>query len=108
MATEYKVLGQASPVADTDVDLYTVPEGKSAVTSTLSVCNRSAVAKNYRVAVRPEGNTLSDIHYVAYDISLGAYDSIALTIGMAMQANTVVTVRGQGLLSFSLFGSEIS
>lgn len=108
MATEYKVLGQASPDADTDVDLYTVPEGKSAVTSTLSVCNRSAIAKNYRVAVRPDGNTLSDLHYVVYDVSLGGADAVALTIGMALQANTVVSVRGQGQLSFSLFGSEIS
>lgn len=108
MATEYKVLGQAAPDADVDTDLYTVPAGKSAVTSTLSVCNRSAVAKNYRVAVRPNGNTLSNVHYIVYDVSLGGADAVALTLGMAMQENTVVTVRGQGQLSFSLFGSEIS
>lgn len=108
MATEYKVLGQAAPDADVDTDLYTVPVGKSAVTSTLSVCNRSAVAKNYRIAVRPNGNAISNVHYVVYDVSLGGADAVALTLGMAMQANTVVTVRGQGQLSFSLFGSEIS
>jgi hypothetical protein len=107
MATEYKVLGQAAPGIGVSADLYTVPQGKSAVTSTLSVCNRSSASKNYRVAVRPDGNLLSNVHYVAYDVSLSAFDSIAITIGMALQANTVVTVSGQGELSFSLFGSEI-
>lgn len=108
MPTVYKILGQSSPAADNDEDIYTVPEGKTAVTSTLSVCNRTPTAKTYRVAVRPEGNAISNVHYIAYDISLNGGDSVMMTIGMTLQANTVVTVRSQGEMTFNLFGSEIS
>lgn len=108
MPTVYKILGQSSPAADADEDIYTVPEGKTAVTSTLSVANRTSTSKTYRVAVRPDGNTISNVHYIAYDIALNGGDSVMMTIGMTLQANTVVTVRSQGEMTFNLFGSEIS
>lgn len=108
MATIYKILGQLAPDADTDADIYTVPEGTTAVTSTLAVANRSSLSKTYRVAVRPEGAAISNVHYIAYDIALSGGDAVMMTIGMTLQANAVVTVRGQGELTFNLFGSEIT
>lgn len=108
MPTVYKILGQLDPAADTNEDIYTVPVGTTAVTSTLAVANRSSLAKTYRVAVRPNGNAISNVHYIAYDVSLSGGDAVMMTIGMTLQANTVVTVRGQGELTFNLFGSEIT
>jgi hypothetical protein len=108
MPTIYKILGQLSPAPNSDGDIYTVPLDTTAVTSTLSVCNRTPTSKTYRVAVRPEGATLSNVHYIAYDIPLNGGDSVMMTIGMTLQANTVVTVRSQGDMTFNLFGSEIT
>ena len=108
MATAYKVLGQESPAANTDDDLYTVPSATSAVVSTLSVCNRG-VSTTFRVAVRPAGATLANQHYIVYDNYVNAGDAVFLTLGITLAATDVVTVRaGTADMSFSLFGSELS
>jgi hypothetical protein len=108
MATTYKLLGQSAPNPNTDEDIYTVPAGVTAITSTLAIANRSTISKNYRVAIRPNGNTLSNVHYIAYDIPLNGNDAVMLTLGMTLPANTVVTVRSQGEVTYNLFGSEIT
>jgi hypothetical protein len=108
MATTYKVLGQAAPAATTDDDLYTVPAATSAVASTLSICNRG-VSTTFRVAVRPTGASITNEHYIVYENAINANDSLFLTIGVALSATDVVTVRaGTANVSFSLFGSEIT
>lgn len=108
MATEYKVLGQLAPGAITPTDLYTVPALKSAVCSTLVVCNRG-ISATIRVAVRPAGAVLADQHYIIYDNYVNQYDSVFLTLGMTLAAGDVVTVYGStATLTFSLFGSELT
>jgi hypothetical protein len=108
MATTYKVLGQSAPSATTNTDVYTVGSGKSAVISTITVANRAATAATYRIAIRVAGSALSNEEYIAYDASVPANDSIALTIGITLAATDVVTVYASSAnLSFNLFGSEI-
>jgi hypothetical protein len=102
-----KVLGQSAPAATTATDLYTVPSGKSTVCSTLAVCNRSASAVTYRVAVRPSGASLANQHYIAYDVSLAANASDLWTIGISLTATDVLTVYASTAnQSFTLFGDE--
>lgn len=109
MANAYKVLGQSAPSATTDTDVYTVPSATEAVISTIVIANRSASDATYRIAVRPDGATIANQHYVAYDITVGAGDSTALTLGVTMDAADVLTVQASSAdLSFSVFGSEIS
>lgn len=109
MATTYKVLAQSAPSATTATDMYTVGAGKSAVISTLSVCNRSASDATFRIAIRPAGATLANQHYIAYDVTVGGADATNLTIGITLAATDVVTVYASTAnISFSLFGSEIS
>jgi hypothetical protein len=108
MATSYKTLGQSAPAATTATTLYTVPAATSAVCSTLSICNRG-VSTLVRVAVRPTGATLANQHYIVYDASINANESIFLTLGIALATTDVVTVyAGTADVSFSLFGSEIT
>ncbi len=108
MAT-YKVLGQSAPSATTDTDVYTVPSATEAVISTIVIANRSGSDATYRIAVRPDGATIANEHYVAYDITVGAGDSTALTLGVTMNAADVLTVQASSAdLSFNVFGSEIS
>lgn len=102
-----KVLGQVNPSATTATTLYTVPSAKSAVISTLVIANLTATAATYRVAVRPAGATLANLHYVAYDITVGASDSTALTLGITLATTDVVTVYASTAnLTFTAFGDE--
>jgi hypothetical protein len=109
MATTYKVLGQSAPSATTNTDVYTVGSGKSAVVSTITVANRAASAATYRIAVRIAGATIANQHYIAYDATVPANDSISLTLGITLAATDVVTVYASTAnTSFNIFGAEIS
>lgn len=109
MAITYKVLGQSAPSATTPTNLYTVGSSKSAIVSTIAVCNRSATAGTFRIAIRPDGATLSNEHYIAYDSTIGANDSTFITVGVTLGDTDVITVYASSAnQSFSAFGSEIS
>lgn len=109
MATAYKVLGQSAPSATTATALYTVPSATETVVSTVTVCNRGASAGTFRVSVRPDGASLANQHYVVYDASCAAKDTITLTLGITIDASDVLEVyASSGDFSFNAFGSEIS
>ena len=109
MPTSYKVLGQSAPAATTLTALYTVPAATEAVVSTVVVCNRSASNRTFRLAVRPNGASIANQHYIAYDVTVGASDSTTLTLGITMDAGDVLDVYASTTdLSFAAFGSEIS
>jgi len=109
MATSYKVLGQVAPSATTATTAYTVPSATETVVSTIAVCNRGGTSATYRIAIRPDGATLADQHYIAYDSAITANNSTMITIGVTLNAADVVTVYSSNTnLSFSLFGSEIA
>ena len=109
MAYQYKVLAQSAPSATTNTDIYTVGSGKQAIVSTITVCNRSASARTYRIAVRPSGATIANQHYIAYDVTVAANDTTPLTLGITLTATDVITVYASITdLSFGVFGSEIS
>ena len=102
-----KVLGQVNPSATTATTLYTVPSAKSTVISSLTVCNQASTAATFRVAVRPAGATLAAVHYVAYDVAVGAADTTALTLGITLATTDVVTVYASTAnISFHAYGDE--
>jgi hypothetical protein len=109
MANAYKVLGQVAPDATTDTTLYTVPSSTETVISTIVVANRSANDTTYDIAIRPNGDTLSNEHYIAKNVAVGASDSTTITLGLTLGAADVVTVQASTTaLSFNIFGSEIT
>ena len=109
MATTYKVLGQVNPSATTATTLYTVGAGKSAVVSTIAVCNQAATSATFRIAIRAAGATLSSEDYIAYDSAITANNSTFITIGVTLAATDVITVyASSATVSFNAFGSEIS
>ena len=109
MATNYQILGQTSPTATTNVDLYTVPSDTSAVCSTLSICNRGATTAFFRVAVRPAGATLANEHYIIYDTFVNPNDSVFLTLGMTLAETDAMTIYSTtSNLSFTLFGATLT
>lgn len=109
MATTYKVLGQVNPAATTLTTLYAVPAATSAVASTIAICNLGGVSSTFRVAVRPAGATLANSHYLNYNTTVPANDTVFLTIGITLATTDVVSVYASaGTLNFSMFGSEIT
>lgn len=109
MATNYLVLGQVAPSASTNTTLYTVPSSTQAVVSTIFVCNRGTSAAKYRIAVRPDGASISAQHYAFYDVELAANATTAITTGITLGDTDVVTVYSNSAsLAFSAFGSEVT
>lgn len=120
MATTYKILamtgsagnygnGAQTLTATTNINLYTVPSSTQTVISTIMICNQSANAGTYRIAIRPAGATIATQHYIAYDVSLAGNDTTALTLGITLGATDVITVYSSAAtMSFSAYGSEIA
>lgn len=108
MATTYKVLGQSNPAATTDTTLYTVPAATQTVVSTITVANLGT-SGTFRIAIRPDGASIANQHYIAYETSLNANDTITFTIGVTLDATDVITVRASNTsFAFQAFGSEIA
>jgi hypothetical protein len=110
MASTYKVLGQSAPTAATPTSLYTVPSATEAIVSTINVVNTHASTSDViRIAVRPDGATLSNEHYIVYGLGLSAGSTFTYTGGITINATDVITVYStNGTSSFSAFGTEIA
>ena len=104
----YKILGQKSPAAITDFNLYTVSGSKQAIINCITVANRDANSATYRISVRPDGASLTTDHYIAYDVQVGSNLSVALNLGITLDTNDVITVQSSsGLVTFNAYGVEI-
>ena len=109
MPTTYKVLGQVAPSATTLTTLYTVPASTQAVVSTISVCNQSASATTFRIAIRVAGAGISGEDYIAYDSTISGNNTTFITVGITLAATDVISVYSTAAtVSFNAFGSEIS
>ena len=109
MANTLKVLGQSNPSATTLTTLYTVPAATSTVCSSIVICNRSATATTFRVAVRPSGASIANEHYIYYDVTIAGNDTFIATIGISLSTTDVVSVYATlATLSFNLFGQELT
>ena len=104
----YKVLGQKSPAAATDFNLYTVSGSKQTIINCITVANRDANSATYQISVRPDGATKTTDHYIAYDVQVGSNLSVALNLGITLDTNDVITVQSSsGLVTFNAYGVEI-
>lgn len=109
MADTLKILGQVSAAAITTTALYTVPDGRSAIVNTFTVCNRSAIAATFRLSFDQGGTGTTNKDYVYYDLGLDGNDSFTATVGYTLAAGDVVKVYASTAnLSFSAFGLERS
>ena len=71
--------------------------------------NVGTVDGSYRLSIRPNGAGQEDKHYIAYNTPVPANDSVALTLGVTMDAADVLTVfASNASLSFNVFGTELS
>jgi hypothetical protein len=104
-----KVLGQVNPSATTLTTLYTVPSAKEAVVSSISVANLTSTAATFRIAIRPAGASITNAHYLGYDITVGASDSTIITVGLTLATTDVLSVYASTAnVAFQAFGDEAS
>ncbi len=109
MAVVYKILGNSFPSAATQTSIYTVPASTEAIISSIIVCNQSATATTFRVALLPGGGTVATTDYIYYDLPIDGNDTFIATIGATLEAASEVEVYATlATLSFAVFGSEIS
>jgi len=105
----YKVLGQSDPSAASLTTLYTVPASTQTVVSTITVCNRSATATTYRLAIRPAGAAIANAHYIAYDHEILGNESFTWTDGFTLATTDVISCYATlATLSFQAHGQEIT
>jgi hypothetical protein len=110
MATAYKVLAQAAPAATTETTLYTTPALTSTIVSTIAISNQAGTSGTYRIAVRPAADaSTTQKHFIVYGATVGASDSILLTLGITLAAGDLIRVYASSAdMAFSAFGSELS
>lgn len=109
MATNYKVLGQSSPLANTLTDVYTVPSATQTVISTITVCNQTASNASYSIAIAPNGEADNIKHFIVRGGVVPAADSIGITLGITLDAADVVRANtNTANISFNIFGSEVT
>jgi hypothetical protein len=110
MATSYKVIAQYITTSTDLETLWTVPSSTEAVISTIIVANLSSSARTFSIAIRPNGDTINNKHYIAKDVPVAGNDSTTLTLGITVDAADVISVQSSvtGELSFNAFGTLIT
>lgn len=109
MPSTYKVLGQINPTANTLTTIYTVPGATQTVVSSITICNQANTAATFSLAVRPAGASISVEHYINFQTSLPANDTVALTLGLTLGNTDVLSANvSTSTVSIGAFGCEIS
>ena len=110
MATAYKyaqVVGTAS--TGTYATLYTTPASTEAVISSLVITNQSSSAITVRVGMDATAGTPGASEFLVYDAAVAGNDTVALTLGITMEAEKFVRVSSSAdTCNFTAFLSEIS
>ena len=111
MARAYKILGQRNPTANVLSTLYTVPAGNSAIISSITVANLNEAANvggAFRISANVSGVAVSNANYLAYSVNVPSRDTVTLTLGVTLNAGSIVSVNANSsLLAFSAFGTEV-
>lgn len=111
MARTYKILGQRNPTANILSTLYTVPTNNSAIISSITVSNLDETVGNgasFRISANVSGVALSNSNFIAYSVNVPARDTVTLTLGITLNAGSIVSVNANSsLVAFSAFGTEI-
>ena len=111
MARAYKILGQRNPSANVLTTLYTVPADNSAIISSITIANLDENAANgaaFRIAANVSGVAVANANYLSYGVNVPGRDAITLTLGITLNAGSIVSVNAnRSLLAFAASGTEV-
>lgn len=110
MAEAYKYSQvQGTSSTSTYATLYTTPAATEAVISSIVICNQSSSAITIRIGLDTTAGTPGASEFLVYDASIAGNDTIALTLGITLDADKYIRVSSSAdTCSFSAFVSEIS
>lgn len=110
MTDSLKVLGQLAPSSGSLTDLYQVPFDVVGTTvSSFVVANRDIHPTVFRMAVAIAAALDAPEQYVYWEVPIQEQDTFVATIGITLGVLDVVRVQaGNDMLSFNLFGVEVS
>jgi len=102
-----KILGQSTPASTTDTTIYTVPTSCQAQCSVL-IANRTTSNDKFRIAIVPQGSTLDNKHYIAYDVSITPGQFVQVSEIYINTGDFIVVRSENGNVSFSVTGMEMN
>jgi hypothetical protein len=110
MATEtIKSASYLLPAANTLSTLYTVPSSTQAVISTINVCNTASADATYRIAIVPNGVSITNANYIVFNATISGNETIAFTQGITMDSGDLLRVfASSASVAFNAFKMEIS
>ena len=110
MATAYKYAQvQGTSSTGTYATLYTTPASTEAVISSVVITNQSSSAVTIRIGLDATAGTPGDSEWLVYDAAVAGNDTVALTLGITMDASKYLRVSSSAnTCNFSAFLSEIS
>ena len=114
MASIYKQLGAAAGngTIGTAANLYAASgtASTSTVVSSIVICNTSATAATYRIAINTASATYAAGRYIVYDATIAGNDTVALTLGLVLDpTNRYLNVSSSAsTVNFSAYGVENS
>ena len=110
MATEtIKSPSYVLPAANTLTTLYTVPVSTQAVISTINVCNTASTDATYRIAVVPNGVSITNANYIVYNATVAGNETVAFTQGITMDSGDLLRVfASTASVAFNAFKMEIA
>ena len=110
MATEtIKSASYLLPAANTLSTLYTVPSSTQAVVSTINVCNTASADATYRIAIVPNGVSITNANYIVFNATILGNETIAFTQGITMDSGDLLRVfASTASVAFNAFKMEIS
>jgi len=110
MTNVYKyaqVVGTAA--VSTYATLYTTPASTEAVISSLVITNQSASAITVRIGMDDTAGTPGTSEFLVYDAAIAGNDTIALTLGITMEAAKFIRVSSSvATCNFTAFLTEIT
>jgi len=100
---------QGTSSTGTYATLYTTPASTEAVISSIVICNQSSSGVTFRIGLHTSAGTPGASEFLVYDATLAGNDTVALTLGIALDENKFIRVSSSAdTCSFSAFVSEIS
>lgn len=109
MAEALKCLGQQLPAQDTLTNLYETPTAKSAVVSSIVICNQNRESVTFRLAHAIAAAADARAQYLYYDQIVPPQKTFIATIGMTLAGTDVIRCKASRTnVSFNVYGSEVT
>jgi hypothetical protein len=103
-----QVIAQLAPGAAALTTLYDCPAQHMAEVDSILVCNRSATAATFRIAVSLSGTAVANEQYHYYDFPIDGNDTFLAAIGITLRPGDILRVYASTAnLSFNAHGDVI-